>query len=305
MRRELDLDREFAIEMLDTHSRMLEDRRAEMERVICVSLDDPLVLRRSANPRCSYGFWCRRIAKLYTVAYALEGDVEQYRRGVLEAIARLTPYVQQEIAYGPCLTERERAGYDYGALADVAFVVSFALYVAMEPRGNIVKVCEDTNYGRYTGRPSLNQHASIFCRMMRAYFLDDSDWLQEEVEHLRTCTVEREVEHLAEELPKARWHPLFHGLFFGDRESFNTAARGCSKWYNKRLWDDFRKGKSLLTTPNGYNVHNAINIILLAAIKIANTYRGYDIQLEDQFVPMELINLSREGAGTTSKRTDT
>lgn len=209
--------------------------------------------------------------------FALNGDVDLLRRNVRNAVQAALPTMKWRISMRG---HPKSYPYDQGALGDYHFSGIFTMYAVMESKEAVIELCRETNYGRYEGSKKVNSHRSIVCRILRAYLLEDEVWLQEELEVLKTLRVEQDT-LLFLSVPKARWYPWFFHLFYDDRDEFAECAIGVTKWYRERFQAFERKG---------FRPDTLVNYLLLLTLKIANCYRGYDIKIEEDFLPYELIN---------------
>ncbi|MCA9445086.1 MAG: hypothetical protein KC964_30135 [Candidatus Omnitrophica bacterium] len=222
--------------------------------------------------------WVKRHEKICYAEYALNRDLDQLRDNVRKAMSAALPTMKWYISTRG--SKFEAKPYDNGAVADYEFAGIFMMYSVLESREKIVDFCQETNYGRYGGSKKVNSHRSILCRILRAYFLEENSWLQEELEILKIMQVEQDT-LLFLSVPKARWYPWLYHLFYGKDIEFEERAKGIADWYRKRL----------AASNDRANIEtDTTNFLLLLTIKIATCYRGYGIQLEEEFLPLELIN---------------
>ena len=109
-------------------------------------------------------------------------------------------------------------------------------------------------------------------------------FLNEEIESLKTFSFARDASHLSFMYPKSKWYPLFHSLFYKDKDTYMKTVKELTKWYRKKVIKDY-------TNERGYRYDVGINIVLLATLKIASAYKGLSFQIEDEFLPKELLTL--------------
>lgn len=230
-----------------------------------------------------YSSWIMNHNLLCMFEYALNQDPKQLKQNVDTAMTAKLPLFQHELSFRRPSTPQNP--YDVGSIADYFFAEIFCLFTILHSKEEIVPICEKTTYGRYAGKPKLNHHQAIVCRILRAFFLGDESWLSDEIDSLKDEPVARDL-HTPFRIPKSNWHPLLYSLFYGDRDSFVKAAKPVAKWFYKYV-------TTRCVNEKGYVFPGAlINLVLLLMIKIANAYRGYNVTIDDPFVPMDLINPS-------------
>ncbi len=190
-------------------------------------------------------------------------------------------YLDERARFPPSNIGRK---YDYGAVGDYSFSWPLANYVITQSRESIRQVCEQTNYGPYSGGVRLNSVGSTYSRMLRAYYLNDGDWLQEELDSFRTVSIGQDVQHDVFAAPKKYWE-VFRYLFEDRRDEFLASIREFDRWYVKRV------KTHMMADDNGYFYPACINMVLLSAIKIAVADKKWEINYEAQFLPMDIVNI--------------
>ena len=263
------------------------------------------------RPKCSnpdpeflssgiYSTWMENHEWLCWLDYALDPDPKRLRENVATALEQRLRHVRRDLANRETNFIKYPDGYDLGAIEDYSLAEIFSLFVILNSREQIIPICRETNYGRYGGKPKLDHHYAIICRILRAYFLEDDTWLAEEIEKLVQEPVSRDLS-FSFSLPKSKWHPLMHSLFYGDKDTYLKNIRWLAKWYGKRV---ITKGQIAYLEPHGFRYPPEpgdesftppgllINLLLLLTLKIANAYRGYGVTIDDPFLPMNLIELS-------------
>ena len=174
--------------------------------------------------------------------------------------------------------------YDICAMVDFYFALCLAWYVVVRDCSSVTQVCQNANPGRYQGKPKVNSHEGVFCRMVRAFHLEDEPWLLEELETLRTLSASYDCSHEMFALPKSRWHPLFHSLFFGEERDFWQAVKGAEKWYRK-----VARERGQIVGSDGLYTARSYYMVLMAAIKMGVVHRGFTFDMDSEFLPPHSI----------------
>jgi len=145
-------------------------------------------------------------------------------------------------------------------------------------------MCEATNYGRFAGAPGYTGHEQVLARLVRAYFLGDDEWFQEELEIIGTLSTPQMAPPVYC-LPKGQWGPLFNSLFFGTDKEFEKNFKKAAKWYRGRVEKQHCNYGGIMPVvwPN---------YLLLPLAKIAISYLGRELDIPgDPLLPRELIVL--------------
>ncbi len=240
----------------------------------------------TAKNRNELGCLCENLLKKSLAHYALERNAQDFAEDTLELskfwLMRMRFYLDERVRFPPSPKGQK---YDYGAVGDFFFAWPLANYVITQPRECIRRICAETSYGRYGASPRLNSIASIYARMLRAYYLEDSDWLCEEISRFPMSKVSQDVNHNAFAAPKKYWE-VFRYLFEDRREEFLVAAHQFNGWYERRV------KTHMISWGNGYSYTACINMVLLSAIKIAIADKKWEINIDAQFLPMDIVNVT-------------
>lgn len=214
--------------------------------------------------------------------YALSGDLGNLKTFVGDICRWMVPLFHHRCEHRHAV---ERPEIDFASEVDLRFADMLGLYIAFYPRAEIRSLCAATSYGRLEGQveAGMSRYHGAFCRMMRSFFLEDMDWLKDEIETLGTFNSSRDPAPDSFVMPKGKWKPLFSSLFFGPEDQFRKSLADAVKWNHDSI------AKSHLTIDGEYHFMRSLNPLLMACVKIARAYKGMNVAVDSEFVPVDGI----------------
>lgn len=171
---------------------------------------------------------------------------------------------------------------DIRGIADYHFANALALYVATKPSTDIVDLCKKTNYGQYMGRPDLNSVEGVYCRIIRATYTENQEWLDQELQQLKMCRRGAEPVHVCFGIGPALLHDLFISILTHDEKKPINAAKKAATWYSQRVHKSH-------ATPEGLKYYTSMNAVLLSLYRIAVSRHGIKLDIKDPFLPLDII----------------
>lgn len=196
-------------------------------------------------------------------------------------------------AYRAIVEERhcDDSSFDRAAELDLSLGYGLLLCAIFGPRESVVDFCRQTDYGDFQGLPRYNFYPSVVCRVVRAYFLEQPDRMQRELESLFTARMIRPpMVHFGFTLPIGQCSKLFFSVHFNRRKEFESALQSAGKWYSKQVLKSH-------CTADGYQSGAAINPIASLALRFARDMRDWIVEHDDEFIasPSELGAQGKSG----------
>lgn len=221
-----------------------------------------------------YDGWCSDQYYVALARYTLDRDCSAFEEQVTKVVHDYIPLMQYK---------------DYWAIDH--FLEPFLVFVALKPNEEIVHVSEESSHNRFEYPTKINKWTRLLVKkrilgLFRSYFVQDRAWMEQELEYSKDLCINAEERTRQFRIPKKKWHPLFSSLFDKDEMTFTHNLLEIAKWYRTGTKKEFRAGYEY-----DYMYHQCINYIVLATLKIANAYQGMTVEIDDFFVPRELIRL--------------
>jgi hypothetical protein len=208
--------------------------------------------------------------------YCIDSDAAAFKQAVVEVVEGYLPVLNYQ-----------------GLWSYRKFAMPYVLFVAMQPKAEIVRISKESSANRieYASRPGSwsfkYRHIMMYDRILnlfRSYFLEDREWMNEELEIVKNIRVARDEGAFS--IPKKWWYPFFWSLFNKDEAIFSQTLKEIVKWYHRTVQ------RQTIDRLGAYHYSGRVNYPALAALKIANAYQGMSVEVDDFFVPKDLINWS-------------